>query len=74
MLTLKAPKQGFSCVLRDFVGFNLTNCANTTLGQLGLNNLLQGGLRMNDVCFHEAKPIKDRIYGRDLFLDTTNRK
>ena len=29
---------------------------------------------MNDVCFHEAEPIKDRIYGRDLFLDTTNRK
>ena len=29
---------------------------------------------MNDVCFYEAEPIKDRIYGRDLFLDTTNRK
>ena len=33
-------------------------CANTPLGQLGLNNPLQGGLRMNDVCFYEAEPIK----------------
>ena len=33
-------------------------CANTTLGQFGLNNPLQGGLRMNDVCFYEAEPIK----------------
>ena len=74
MLTLKAPKQGLSSVLRDSVYLKLTNCANTTLGQLGLNNLLQGGLWMNVVCFYEAEPIKDRIYGRDLFLDTTNRK
>ena len=70
MLTLKAPKLLF-CFGTPI---KYAICANTILGQLGLNNPLQGGLRMNDVCFYEAEPIKDKIYGRDLFLDTTNRK
>lgn len=71
MLKLEAPKQSFYSVLGPM---KCAICANTILGQLGLNNTLQGGLRMNDVCFYEAEPIKDRIYGRDLFLDITNRK